>query len=384
MVIVLTIVCVLLTAAAAVWFSPLRPVALRFLSGLNRFKFTCKVQLLVDESKSFSQDVMFHIQMIGKVPVPCDRMDTDVRVELADITESRFQPDPVLSVDPKYRSADEPEFHFVTHNGVIPNKHAAIFPWKTVASIPAHQLRFARRGRRKLCVKVSVLSSESGEVIASDQQTIEYVFCSDGFKDLHDRKMDVLKASIRLASTFAGDEGLLTPPTKQVFRAWIDKIAKIFPAAVQLIEWIETLQVDDAHQAVDCLQAYAQQADKLAAVELTLQVLSSGDEITAEQFIRLSEIVNSLQIKKGRFLALCQKILLFSACRLQAPALLLGIDDAMETEAFRSRLNDEYRKWNARVTHPDDHIRAQADRMLSFIAELRSRRTVFPDVLKVP
>lgn len=379
MMIVMTAVGVTVIAAAALWFSPLRPVVLRVLPCLNRFKFTCKVQLVADESKSLSEELVFCVQMIGKIPVPRDNMDTNVSVELADITESRFMPDPVLSVNSSYRCGNEAEFHFVARNGIVPNKHAAVFPWKTIVAIPAHQLRFARRGRRKLLVKVSILSAENAAVLVSDQQIIEYVFCSDGFKDLRDRKLDVLKASIQLAAHIAGPGILNNGRTKPLFQSWLNLAAQSFPTAIQLTEWVESLPHEDdadSSQAVDCLLAYAQQADQLAAVELALQVFASAAEMTAAQFCAIAEIANRLEIKQNRFLPLCQKILLFSNCRLQAPALLLGIDSAMGEKTFRSRLNEEYRKWNARVTHPDEQIRSQADRMLSFIADLRSSRTV--------
>ena len=45
------------------------------------------------------------------------------------------------------------------------------------------------------------------------------------------------------------------------------------------------------------------------------------------------------------------------------------------TDEKIAELNEEYRKWNARVTHPDADIRQQADQILSLIADLRSRRT---------
>ena len=376
---VIMAVSVALMTVAILWFSPLRSGFLRCLSGMNRFKFTCKVQPLIDESKSANEDTVFCIQMSGRVPIPHDRTDTDVRVELMDITDSRFQPEPVLSVDQRYRSCERADFHFVAHNGIIPNKNAIICPWKTVVEIPAHQLRFARRGRRKLLFKVSILSCEDNEVLASSQQTIEYVFCQDGYQELRDRKLDVLKASIGLAAKLSADEASLNHETKQTFLQWLNRKAQTFPAAAQLTEWVQSLQIhdcDDEQQTVDCLLAHAEQTEKFAAIELTLQVFASNPAMTIQQFSGLSEVVEKLQIKNSRFLALCQKLLLFSACKLEAPALLLGIDESMDEDTFRTRLNEEYRKWNARVTHPDEKIRRQADRMLSLIAQLRSRRIV--------
>ena len=81
-----------------------------------------------------------------------------------------------------------------------------------------------------------------------------------------------------------------------------------------------------------------------------------------------------LEIHRDRFLSIAQKILLSTDCKIEEPSKLLGIASDMDEESFRKQLNEEYRKWNARVTHPDAQIRSQADRILTMIAEIRSKR----------
>ncbi len=366
----------LIAIAAGIWFSPGRGLLLRCLGRLDRFRFTCRVQLIVDETKPINQDTFLCVQMIGRVPIPQDNTATNVRIELTDITESRFEPEPVLSLDEAYRSADGADFYFAAHNGIIPTKHAVISPWKTILKVPTHRLRFARRGNRRLLFKVSVLSCQTGDELVSDQQTIDYVTCQDGYRELRQRKLTVLKASMQLAIAGIAPDGP-DEKVKALFLQWLDQKGQSFPAAAALTDWVQSLQgvpeMND-HQAVDCLLAYGEQTDKFAAAELAIQVLATRSEISADQLMHLSDAVRRLQISRKRYLALCQKVLLFAPCTLESPALLLGIDESMEADAYRLRLNEEYRKWNARVTHPDEAIRRQADRMLTLIAELRSRR----------
>ena len=376
--VVIPVICVILAGLAALWFSPLRSPLLRQLSCLHRYKFTCKVECLIDESKPINQDKVFCVQMIGRIPTPCNNMDTDVCVDLTDITNSQFHPDLVLSVDEKYRSSDRAGFRYATHNGIIPKKNAILSSWITIVKIPSCQLRFAHRGRRKLLFKISIVSCENDEVLTSDQQTIEYVSCLDGYKELQDRKLEVLKASIELAVGLSNVETSSCEKIKQLFSEWLERKAQTFPASTGLSEWVQSLPLPndscEHRQALECLLAYAEQADKLAAIELALQVFTAGTQITVEQFCGLAEVADKLQVKQSRFLALCQKILLFSDCKILAISQLFGIDESMDEDVFRSKLNAEYRKWNSRVTHPDEEIRRQADEMLSLIAELRSQR----------
>ena len=53
--------------------------------------------------------------------------------------------------------------------------------------------------------------------------------------------------------------------------------------------------------------------------------------------------------------------------------IVLGITSDMSSETARQCINNEYRKWNARVTNPDPAIQSQANYMLQFIARARSK-----------
>ena len=85
-------------------------------------------------------------------------------------------------------------------------------------------------------------------------------------------------------------------------------------------------------------------------------------------------MAETLHIGPDRFMAICQKRLLTDNCSYDRWRLLLGVRDVMQPEDLRCRLNEEYRKWNARVTHADPQIRRQADIILSLIAEVRNRQ----------
>ncbi len=372
----ITVLCIALLGLTALWFSPLRPVLLQCLGGMSRYKFTCKAECLINESQPINQDSVFSVQMIGRIPTPCDNMDTDVSVEITDVTDGYFHPVPVLSVDPQYRAAKYPGFFYSTHNGIVPKKNAVLVSWMTIIKIPCHVLRFACRGRRKLLFKVSVLDRQTGEILISDQQMIEYIHCRDGYKEIQDRKLMVLKSSVQLAAMVGAPGETLAEQAKQRITEWVDQKAQSFPVADRLAEWFQSVQTADnvssIEQAVDRLLAHGDQTDRFAAIELILKVIVEGKAITTGQTDHLIGISRNLGIQQSRLLSSCQKILLMSDCRIENPSFLLGIDESMDEETFRSRLNQEYRKWNARVTHPDERIRCQADKMLNLIADLRS------------
>jgi hypothetical protein len=54
------------------------------------------------------------------------------------------------------------------------------------------------------------------------------------------------------------------------------------------------------------------------------------------------------------------------------PDCLLGLYDGMTAREAKTRVMEEYKKWNSRVTHSDANIRARARRMLEIISQVRA------------
>ena len=371
-------ICVIGIGLTAVWFSPLRAVLLQSFSRFSRFKFSCRAELLKDENLPVAESEFICVQMAGCIPTPCDNFDTDVRLEIEDITGGLSRPEQVFSVDPNYRRGEDPVMYFQARNGCVPKKNAVLPHYVVIMNIPCHVLRFAYRGRRKLLCKLSVLSSENGELLVSDQQVIEYVYCAEGYRQIQDRKLDILRSSVQLAMTAVG-ESPRDDDIRRLMDRWLRKIAKHFKAAGQLIQSIDVLSQEadslTVQQIAEPLLAFGEQTDRVAAFELVLQALATDKNVTNARSEALCGIARLLEIKLERFLVLCQKYLLLNDSRIEDPRFLLGVDNSMDQPTFRARLNEEYRKWNSRVTHPDKEIRHQADRMLTLIAELRTLQT---------
>ena len=131
------------------------------------------------------------------------------------------------------------------------------------------------------------------------------------------------------------------------------------------MDWIE--------QASDEMLGWADPADRYIAVELCLKIAAAGHAIPKELLQRLGRISQKLQIPSDRFQALSQKYLTGQLNQVEDPMALLGLAEDMTEEQVHQKLTAEYRKWNARVTHPDADVRKQADRMLNLITQLRSQ-----------
>ena len=381
------IACLLLAGLAAVWFSPLRgrlsgmcsrvySYLLQAVSVFDRFRFSCHVEQLSDETQPARQDQFFRIQIVGRIPTEQKNVDTDVQIEVLDITEGQSHAHQVFSTDEHFRDEENSEFHLIQHNGVVPDKNAVLARRVTVAQFPCHILRFAYRGRRKLLFRTTVIAAASGKKIVSAQQTAEYVYCSDGYREVHGRRLEVLGACVELSAIVLGSESCWED-VKELWSEWIQQKAEMFIPADEAAKTAEAIQngfsgITMKHSS-EIVLAYGKNTDRFFAIELGLQTAAFDGVVSIVNLEKLFEIAHLLEIQRDRFLSMAQKSLLSSQCQIEDPGQLLGITSDMDDDSFRRRLNEEYRKWNARVTHPDAQIRSQADRILTLIAEIRSQ-----------
>lgn len=371
-----------------IWFSPLRGQLAQLFSTVfrtisksisvfNRLRFTCYVEQFSDESQPVRQDQLFRVQIGGLIPTEQDNVDTDIQIEIGDITDGQSQAHQVLSTDSRYRNDETAEFQLIQHNGIVPDKNAVLARRVTVAVFPCHVLRFAYRGRRKLLFRATVLEKSTGSAIISAQRVIEYVYCSDGYREVHGRRLEVLQACAELAAIILGSP----PYPKEIKNLWSESIQQNADMSLPADEVTKTIEaIENRFESItmrrssDIILAYGKNTDRFFAIELALQTASLDGFISKDNFEKLFQASEMLEVRQDRFLSSTQKLLLSTNCEIEAPSQLLGITPDMDSDTFRKHLNEEYRKWNSRVTHPDAQIRRQADQILTLIAEIRSQR----------
>lgn len=347
------------------------------ISVFNRLRFTCYVEQFSDESQPVRQDQLFRVQIGGLIPTEQDNVDTDIQIEIGDITDGQSQAHQVLSTDSRYRNDETAEFQLIQHNGIVPDKNAVLARRVTVAVFPCHVLRFAYRGRRKLLFRATVLEKSTGSAIISAQRVIEYVYCSDGYREVHGRRLEVLQACAELAAIILGSP----PYPKEIKNLWSESIQQNADMSLPADEVTKTIEaIENRFESItmrrssDIILAYGKNTDRFFAIELALQTASLDGFISKDNFEKLFQASEMLEVRQDRFLSSTQKLLLSTNCEIEAPSQLLGITPDMDSDTFRKHLNEEYRKWNSRVTHPDAQIRRQADQILTLIAEIRSQR----------
>ncbi|MBN1126179.1 MAG: hypothetical protein JXA82_14315 [Sedimentisphaerales bacterium] len=348
---------------------------------LDRERFMCKI----DRSQidfNGSRVPGFVIKMRGQLRVPHNNCDTDVQAVAFDITEGQNNAHPVLSILPQWQMEDSPAFCLVAHNGKVPRKVSILANWVTIGSIPCSVLKFPRTGQRQLKFVISLLNRSNGKELLCTATTFPYDNREAGYIDLRESFQKVEGMIIHLAVAAAMEEEGASEKGLAVIREWIEAKDKTSenqdnqnPRLAVLEKAIQKAMQDDfdAEAACRSIAENASIVDRYNAIRLVLRVVAAEGNIDREQTDQLTLVAELLRIDKDKFRALAQKSLPINTHRIEDIRFLLGINETMPSEEIRRRLNDEYQKWNGRVTHPDIEIRTQADRMLGLIAEARNR-----------
>lgn len=345
---------------------------LRWLSALQRrfagSGWRCQAYVVCDAAEP-----MLAIWHYGWLRLPRGQLDTDLAVRLEDITEPQMGILEVLSADPRYRAPDSAAFFYQVHNGIIPFKKAQLCRLVRVADIPLHSLIFARRGRRRIRVALSLLEKHSPRLLAQTNTETEILVSAEGYLEKQLRYETVLRACAMLGCAVlpAADTSALAR-----LRTRLNEALGAFQPMTDVTSPLARPADCQSSQAIAAacqdLLAYGQPEDARKAVELCLELIS-GASADLDGQARFWQIICHLQMDWQEVLALTQKYLLNVPQPQTFWPLLLGIEQpgAVSSAHLRRRLTEEYRRWNARVTHQDAAVRQNAEKMLSIIAALR-------------
>ena len=115
---------------------------------------------------------------------------------------------------------------------------------------------------------------------------------------------------------------------------------------------------------------------RLDIMRLFLNVAKADGIVTQPEMIVINKFASWLQVERPKFRAMLEQVIPLSICQVKDADVLLGITADMDSESVCKYLNEEYRRWNARVTNADAKIREQAAKMLDIIAQARNTYTL--------
>jgi len=346
--------------------------------------FHCRVELIGTNSPD-STETAFEVKMRGCVSAPSDMCDADVQLLIADVQDGPNNAKPVLCTAKQWQMEDSPAFCFKSHIGKLPHRQTHLSTWVPVAEIRTDLLKFPRKGTRRLKFITSIISQAGGDELACTTATIDYENQESGYIDARENHQQAETLSVQLAEALCCSSGQLNKAGIKVIDEWISSRVETSvnkESKAQTRSRFKRSLEDaiglcrkggefDIESICGQITEKATIIERYDAMELCLRVVKTGGSIDGKQTAVLSQMAGLLEVDADKFRAMVQKILPVSMYEARDMEFILGVTTDMSDEEARQQLNNEYRKWNARVTHPNTDTRAQASQMLALIADVR-------------
>jgi len=355
----------------------------------------CRIQETIQKENSGVVDV-FNVDICGSIHAPEDLHHTNLKITVIDITEGPSDTRPVRARVKQWQTpassgmgqvGDSSVFCYSADLGRLPNKITTLSDWTSVAKLRIDWLLFARKGRRSLQFRVSILSAGDGLELACAYCSYIYDNLSFGYIDVQENAEHSKTLAVALAFAVSAADGKMYECEIELIKKWAkDNInlarssdnaeRELDKALNEVITFYRQGNKLDTYNICREVVAITPIAGRCEILELCFNVAKANGSVVADELRFLKELANWMEIDGNKFRELMEKVIPLDMHEVKDIESILGVTSDMNIEIARARLNKEYVKWNARVTNTNPEIQSQADQMLKLIAEARSEYIV--------
>jgi uncharacterized tellurite resistance protein B-like protein len=360
------------------------------LNGLN-----CRIQETIQKEDSGVVDV-FNVDICGSIHAPEDLHHTNLKITVLDITEGPSDVRPVRTRVKQWQApaapgtgqaGDSSAFCYSADLGRLPNKITTLSDWTSVAKLRIDWLLLARKGRRSLQFKVSILSAGDGVELACAYCSYIYDNLSFGYIDVQENAEHSKTLAVALAFAVSAADGKMYECEVELIKKWAkdninlsrssDKAKQELDKALnEVINFYREGNKLDTYNICREIVGITPITGRCEILELCFSVAKANGSVVADELRFLKELANWMEIDANKFRELMEKVIPVEMHEVKDIESILGVTSDMDSEIARARLNKEYVKWNSRVTNTNPEIQSQADQMLKLIAEARSQYIV--------
>ncbi|MHC4645333.1 MAG: TerB family tellurite resistance protein [Planctomycetota bacterium] len=346
----------------------------------------CRVEPARDMRTREGYDT-FVVEACGSIRGRDDKEHVLVQVGITDVTEGPANAQPVQGRLKQWQANESGDFCCCNDLGRIPGGKTILADWVTVAEIEFDWLVFPRAGTRRLRFSVALGGQDSGEKLGSAECNLIFENSTFGYLDLQQNIQRARTLAVALGFAVSAVDKKLYDCEVEVIREWArshvdtsrtskaarDEFDQAFEKTVDFFRKGNQL---DNYKICEQLVKIVPLAERYDILELCLRVAGAKGRAAEEELNLLKTLAKWLEVDANRFRAMVENILPVTMHEVEDFEVILGVTSDMDKEETLQHLNEEYRKWNARVTSCDPEIQAQADQMLKFIAEARSEYAV--------
>lgn len=325
---------------------------------------------------------VFKVRMRGLLGVPSNNCDCQLNVQLLDRVQGSKEIRPILCAIDALTNGKVPVLNH-SQNFSVPYSISVIHDWIDILSIPIETLTFPTRGQRIITCAVRIVANQTTTSVAHASYDYAFFNPNVGYLDARENHKRWQEKTVALAMAMSCADGDPHPKEAAVIKRWIQSRVEVAPEAERFStkeRLNETVQATlgkaeaggiNINSVCEEITKVATTSERYETLDLCLQIIKADETAQESEMRLLEQIAGFLELDSERFRAMLQKAIPLDMHEVKDTQSLLGITEGMNHEEMRKQLNNEYRKWNGRVSHPDPAIRKQAEEMLQLIAETR-------------
>ncbi len=328
-------------------------------------------------------EAVFTVKIRGRISADKAGRRVYLKAMFEDLTDGQLEATKVY-VKPTKGSAPDPKpFEYICDLGRLNDEDTEIPNWLSVARIEPKQMALARKGRRLLRLNASVFCYDTKAVFAKCYHQFEYDNPELGYIDVAENIELSRALAVTLAFSLSAADGKMYKSEIDTIKQWAHdhietqassqakkQLERAFRKTIRFFR--RGYKIDNAALAMQ-LAEIAPAPQRYDIIEMCLKLVESKGFVSEGQVKMLKSLALWLDIDPTTFRDMLQRLAPANTHEVKDMELIFGLGEQMSTEQTRQRLNDEYRKWNARVTNLDPKIQNQAEQMLDLITEARSR-----------
>ena len=342
----------------------------------------CRVAL-ENQGQDDCQNIFFNVQICGTIFNPTNQSYAKASISITDVTDGIENSQPVQNRLEKWRRQDCPAFVYSVDIGNLPEGNNVLSGWVSVAKIYYDWLNFPRKGTRDLRFEVSILSGEDVKQLACANSTITCEIRTLGYNNLSENAEKVKILSGALAFAVSAIDNKLYRCEIETIKKWardqIDipkaskkssrQFEKAFDNTVRFFRKGYSIDINKICKEIVNITSPSERYDIL---ELCLHVARANGRAASEETYLLEKLAKWLEVDMDKFRTMMEKILPVTMHEVENIEVVLGVTHDMDKDEVLHRLNNEYRKWNARAVNIEPEIQSQAEHMLDMISRARN------------
>jgi hypothetical protein len=322
------------------------------------------------------------VDICGSIHAPIDGQTVALKIALGDVTDGDSEPLSILQ-RPKHGPLNASAyFAFQRDMGKLCQRTTVLEDWTAVAQISPKEFVLPRTGHRKLHCSLSIVASDTGDLLACAGGAVDFESVETGYLDVEENIQRTKTLAVGLAFSVGSANGQLLDPEVNVIYAWVTtnfgsadasngaklELERAMQKTAAFFRKGGRLNVPEICQEI---AEIAPLIGRLEILDLCLRVVAAKGQVTAMELMLLKDLASWLEIERTRLRTMVEKILPVEMHQTQDAEMILGVTDDMSMDEKRKQLAREYAKWSARVISTDPAIRRQADQMIHLIADAR-------------